>query len=177
VIASYKFYQGVVLCELVDLAGEAITIDELKEDGRLSSYILNNRAGLHIKHSTARMTPWGFTISRDNVEEFFELRQRYNEVFIALVCHTDGIVTLTLKELVSLITEGIAGQAWVRVERRPNKQYTIVGNKSSLAYKKKRGLSDIINYLSGHTNGAATHCTPVLSHDASAFQVTESLRQ
>lgn len=146
-IAEYKFYHGVVLAELVNLMDRAISINELHEEGRLSSYVLDDKLGLQIKHSSNRLTPWQFTFTKQNLLQLLTMQTEKRRVFIALVCHDDGIVTLTLEEATSILTGGESQQAWIRVERRRNEWYTVSGGVSELPNKKPQGVQPIIQAL------------------------------
>jgi len=146
-IADYKFYHGVVLAELVNHRTGPLVIDELNEDGRLSSYILDATVGLQIKHSTSRLNPWQFTFTKANLVQLLELQQRYQAVFIVLVCHTDGMVTLTLEETTSILAAGESDQAWIRVDRRKNEWYSVNGGAAELPTKRPQGVQPIIQAL------------------------------
>ena len=147
-IPEYKLYHGAVLSELVDISDRDISIGELREEGRLSSYILDENIGLHIKHSTSRLSPWQFTISTANLTDCLELKRVFKNVYIVLVCHTDGFVTLDIEEAATLIKAGESNQAWIRAERRRGQWYSVSGNADSIAIKKPHGVLQIIDALS-----------------------------
>jgi hypothetical protein len=146
-IADYKFYHGAVLAELVNLQSGPLTIDELKEDGRLSSYVLNQKIGLQIKHSSNRLRPWQFTFTKANLVQLLALQHSYPVVFIVLVCHTDGMLTLTLEETTEILVAGESEQAWIRVNRRKNEWYSINGGAAELQGKRPQGLQKIVQSL------------------------------
>lgn len=146
-IAEYKFYHGAVLAELVNLKTGTLAIDELNEDGRLSSYVLEGRVGLQIKHCTNRLHPWQFTFTKANLVQLLALQQSYQPVFIVLVCHYDGMVTLTLEEMTEVLATGESDQAWIRVDRRKNEWYAVNGGAAELAGKRPQGVQKIIQAL------------------------------
>lgn len=146
-IAEYKFYHGVVLAELVNLKTGALAIDELDENGRLSSYVLDGKVGLQIKHSTNRLHPWQFTFTKANLVQLLALQQRYQIVFIVLVCHDDEMVTLTLDEITGVLATGESDQAWIRVDRKKNEWYSVSGGGAELAGKRPHGVQKIIQAL------------------------------
>ena len=146
-IAEYKLYHGAVLSELVDISEVDLVIGELQEEGRLTSYILNQRIGLHIKHSTSRPPPWQFTITKSNLLELFTLARLYRTVFVALVCGTDGIAVLSLEEVAAIVDTSASEKAWVRVDRSRGQQFSISGNGRALAGKKAEGVATIISTL------------------------------
>jgi hypothetical protein len=146
-IADYKFYHGAALAELVSLKTGPLTIDELNEDGRLSSYILDGIVGLQIKHSANRIHPWQFTFTKANLVQLLALQQSYKAVFIILVCHTDGMVTLALDEATEILAAGESEQAWIRVDRRKNEWYSVNGGATELAGKRAQGVQIIIQAL------------------------------
>ncbi len=143
-IPEYKLYHGAVLAELVDIATEDVFVGELREEGRLSAYTLNREIGLYIKYSTKRLTPWQFTVARSHVEEWAELQRRCKEVFLALVCHRDGIVALPIREVVEMLSATVSDQAWLRVDRRRGRWYTVNGNGDAPSRKRARGLGDLL---------------------------------
>lgn len=147
-IPDYKFYHGAALGELIDISPVDIIVGELREQGRLGSYILDNRIGMHVKHSTARLTPWQFTLTLSNMADCAELRRRFQTVFVVFVCGSDGIVALDLFEVVSLINGASGDQAWLRIERRRGKWYSVYGVAGNEPIKKPRGLSSVIDALS-----------------------------
>jgi len=146
-IADYKFYHGVVLAELVNHMVGPLSIDELIEEGRLSSYILDDKIGLQIKHSTNRLHPWQFTFTKQNLLQLLSLQQKFGSVFIVLVCNEDGMVTLTLEEVTAILTTGESEQAWIRVDRKRNEWYAVNGGAAELPNKTPQGVQPIIQAL------------------------------
>lgn len=148
-ISEYKLYHGAFLAELVDQCDGPVTIDELKEDGRLSSYVLDSVVGLLIKYSTNRLHPWQFGVTRSNLLELLELKKRYPNVYVVLICHTDGIVVLTLEEILEVVCLGGSDQMWVRVDRRKKEQYSVKGASGMLRGKRPHGVHTIVQALRG----------------------------
>jgi hypothetical protein len=146
-IPDYKLYQGAVLAELIDDAKRAVNVRELVEEGRLHSYVLNERVGLHIKHSAGRLPPWLFTFTPANGVALAELRRTVSQVFVVLVCWLDGMVCLSLDELGQIVTNEQQPQGWVRAERRRNEWYAVSGSRGLLPYKKPHGLAPLVAAL------------------------------
>lgn len=156
-IPEYKLYHGAVLASLVHELNVPVTIDELSEAGRLSSYILNGHIGLQIKHSSQRLHPWAFTFTRQNFAELLTLRETCAQVFLVLVCHTDGMVCLTLDEVAAIVTVANSEQAWLKVDRRRGKWYSVNGS-GSLPMKRPKGLGALVEDLN-RTSGSRTQLT------------------
>ena len=146
-IREYKLFHGAVLMQLVDCMHRPISIDELVEEGRLTSYVIDARVGIHIKHSMAKLTPWQFTFTQANVRELEYLRMIYRESFVALVCHTDGMVCLSVEEVASLLAFGQGEQAWIRVSRHRNELYAVTGAAAELPRKRAEGVGMIVDRL------------------------------
>jgi hypothetical protein len=146
-IPEYKFFHGAVLAELVNLKTGALAINELNEDGRLSSYILDGKVGLQIKHSANRLHPWQFTFTKANLVQLLALQQSYQTVFVVFVCHDDGMVTLTLEEITEVLATGESDQAWIRVDRKKNEWYSVNGGAAELVGKRPQGVQKIIQAL------------------------------
>ena len=49
------------------------------------------------------MSPWVFSFSQDDVIELLDMKNKLSWVFLALVCHYDGIVCLSFDEFDILI--------------------------------------------------------------------------
>lgn len=146
-IPDYKLFHGAVLAEIVHDLAHPVTIDELTEDGRLSSYVLNHSVGVYIKHSSQRLRPWSFTFTPANLTELEQLRALCETVFVVFVGQQMGIVCLTWDEVSSVVGEGDSGQAWVRVDRPRGKQYSIFGTKGPLKSKKPYGVDCLLSEL------------------------------
>ena len=149
-IPDYKLYHGAVLAEIVDVSTIPVTFGELLEDGRLTSYTVNETVGVHIKHSTQRLHPWQFTFTGQNLTELMALRLRFKDVFVVFVCHTDGMVCLSLAELSSIIEPGGNDQAWVRIDRRKGEWYSVSGVAGELTNKKPKGVGSLLEVIASH---------------------------
>ena len=146
-IPEYKLYHGAAIAELVHELLSPVSIDELNESGRLSSYVLNSRVGLQIKHSTQRLTPWSFTFTPYNMSELLALRARFDAVFVVFVCETQGMACLSIEELLSVSDVGQSEQVWIRIERRRGKWFQVHGANGPLSTKKPNGLDQLVRYL------------------------------
>ncbi len=141
-IPEYRLFHGAAICALIDQSPLELTIRNLGADGRLGFYIVNQCVGLYIKHSTARLTPWQFSFSAQNTEQFQELRSRCVASFVALVCGWNGIVCLELSELKIVTAIDGEEQPWLRVSRRPGSMFSVSGDLGSLKTKKREGFAD-----------------------------------
>jgi hypothetical protein len=136
-----ELIQGAVLRQIVVGASAPVRIAPLEKAGRTNTFVVNEDVGLHVKHSRKRMSPWLFTFHVDQLSELLDVQQNYRNSFVALVCGTDGIATLDLTSLRSIINFDSSEQAWVRVTRQPRSMYGITGNSSDLSHKVARGVS------------------------------------
>ncbi|WP_298346677.1 hypothetical protein [Ferrimicrobium sp.] len=102
---------------------------KLSAAGR-SGYILDEKVGLYVKYSTKRMSPWTFNFSNVHQAEIAELATQLAEVFIGLVCGTDGIVCLTHEEFRRVLDDDVRPSEWVRATRRRDEQYSVTGSDS-----------------------------------------------
>jgi hypothetical protein len=146
-VAEYKRYHGLVLAELVQQMDRPVMIHELSESGRLSSYLIDDRVGLYVKHSTNRMGPWQFTFTASNLAELNELQGRTNRVFITLVCGTEGLVTLSIAEFMGLVVVLNCKQAWVRASKRPGRWFGLSGSMGGPLLKRPSGLHALLDWL------------------------------
>ena len=142
-IKEFGFYHGAVLLGLVH-SGVPILIQTYQVESN-ASYILNGAVGLYIKYSTKRMTPWRFSFHENHQAEIQELKCKFKAVFLVLVCHDDGIVTINSEELKEILDERQDTGQWVAVSRRPREKYAVSGSGGKLRYK--IGESDFPNKI------------------------------
>lgn len=133
-IKEYEYLHGVVFARLCSMVGREISIRPYKERG-YSSYIVNNSAGLYIKYSGKRLSPWRFTLTKAHQREIQELHTAFGEVFVALVCNLDGVVILNHNELKTILDEIHDETEWISVARTKNKMYTVCASDGELTYK------------------------------------------
>ena len=100
-----------------------------------ASYVLNDSAGLYIKHSTKRMTPWRFSFQKKHQNEIQKMKNKFDNVFLVLVCGDDGVVTLSYDELKKILNEQYDEVEWIAISRRPREKYAVTGSDGKLKYK------------------------------------------
>ncbi|MBI2273572.1 MAG: hypothetical protein HYU70_07235 [Bacteroidetes bacterium] len=133
-IKEYEYLHGVVFTRLCSVSQREISIRPFKDVG-YSSYVINNAAGLYIKYSGKRLSPWRFTVKKTHQDEIVELYNSFGEVFIALVCHLDGVVILSYSELKKILNKIHDENEWISVARKKNKMYTVCASNGDLKYK------------------------------------------
>lgn len=138
-IAELDRYHGIVLRQLLVEHGNLLRIGVANRSGRVDAFRLDG-AAFQIKHSSKRLSPWQFTYIQENLRELEELQQVFNPVWAILVCGQDGVVCLSLAELISIAQVGDGGAAWVRVSRSRNSMYHVSGGLGDLPRAKPRGV-------------------------------------
>lgn len=94
-IKKQEFYEGAALYQLI----RGSTMTNVAHSPPL--FIFEDRLQVHLKYSTGKRTPWGFTFTPD---EQVLLSQRANRMplVIGLVCGADGIVALPYGDYVGI---------------------------------------------------------------------------
>lgn len=133
-IKEFEFYHGAVLTSLIHGSGNPIFIAPFP-GGSNASYVINKSISLFIKHSSKRMSPWRFSFAQDHQDEILEMKNKFGEVFLLLVCGEDGIVALSFDELKKILNETHDPVEWISVARNKNTEYTVKGSDGSLGYK------------------------------------------
>lgn len=124
------FFHGVLLTKLLD--HEQLNI---KKYPYFSAYIINNRA-YYIKYSKNRISPWTFSFSEIHITELINLKKKFGEVFIALVCNEDGICCINYQEFrVIIAIENKDFPKWVKATRQKREKYSVTGSDGRLTYK------------------------------------------
>jgi hypothetical protein len=140
---EYEFYHGALLRALIVESGVPVEISVDDDIGRVDSFSINRRVAVHMKHSEKRMSPWQFTFSLENVEELIALDRKYHNLFICLICGSDGVVALKPEEFLQITGPAQSETYWIRVARPKNKMYELTGNDGTLDGKKPRGIAVI----------------------------------
>lgn len=132
-IRDFEKFHGAVFAHLLHSSNVKITIELLTTKSN-SSYVLNDSIGLYIKYSSKRMSPWPFTFHRPHQEEIAQMKLRFKQVFVAFVCHDDGIACLDHDELKAILDEHEEDE-WVRISRKSRGMYSITGKDGKLKFK------------------------------------------
>ena len=149
-IQEYEFYHGIVFLQLLKEAIIPLCIRPFSE-ARGSYYVVhgNKFAGLFIKHSTKRLSPWRFTFDMTHQDEIRKMKERYGEAFLVLVCDDNGVVVLNFDELKNILDHNHEPTEWISVARGKREMFTVKGSDGELDYK--IGKSDfpkkILDYL------------------------------
>jgi hypothetical protein len=147
VIPEYKLYHGAVLSELVDRSESSITIQAYQDSGRLLNYVISGAVGLQIRHATQRLRPWQFTFTAANLDALFDLNNKWELAFLALVCNTDGIVCVPIGNVLPSLATAIGSQAWLRADRQRGRWYRLYGPAGEFPTKFPSGVHPIIESL------------------------------
>ena len=89
-------------------------------------------AGLFIKVSNKRLSPWRYSFHRDHQDEILQMKSTRGEAFIALIAGDDGIAAFDFGILKQVLDEHHEEQEWVSVTRKPRENYRVKGNDGAL---------------------------------------------
>ena len=146
-IDRYKFFHGAALLSISQATRKPIAIESLQGAYENNAYVINNSAGLYIKHSTARLSPWTFTFHKKHQDTIKELKDIYGRAILLLVCNSDGIVGLDFDELKEVLDHNHTEVEWIRVARTKGSLYKVTGSDGTL--KLKVGMEDYKNKALG----------------------------
>ena len=132
-IKEFEFYHGAVLSQLIH-ADIPVSV-KLYPTKSNASYIVNGRVGVYVKHCAKRMSPWRFSFQKSHQDEILKMKNDLGEMFLALVCHDDGIAVLSFNELKMILNEVHEDTEWISVTRKPREKYTVKGSDGKLKYK------------------------------------------
>ena len=132
-IKDVEFYHGVVLERLIE--GQVrICITEFEESSKCS-YVLDDKVGIYIKHSSNRMSPWTYNFTKIHQDVLAEMATRFNDLFVLLVCGRNGIVCLNFNELKTILNTDHRDNEWIKVSRGPREKYAVCGTDGKLKMK------------------------------------------
>jgi hypothetical protein len=133
-VREFEFYHGAALARLIH-GHTNINIEQYSAVTSNASYIVNERIGLYLKHSTNRLSPWVFTFKREHQQEVEEMKKELADVFVVLICGKDGMACLSYSELKLALNDEHGAAEWLKVARRIREKYAISGSDGKLKTK------------------------------------------
>ena len=133
-LKDFEIYHGLALTRLVHASAKPVCVRPYPTADN-ASYVLNEEVGLYIKYSTKRLSPWRFSFSKKHQDEILEMKKRFRDVFLLLVCHRDGVVALNFGELKMILDHVHEHVEWVSASRGRGGMYSIKGSDGSLRCK------------------------------------------
>jgi hypothetical protein len=134
---EFEFFHGAALLQLLDTSPDGVKISRFNQSDN-AAYVIDDKVGLYIKYSTARLSPWLFSFTRDHQLAFSNLTARYGKAFVALICNEDGVACLSESTLRSVLDDQFGNVEWIRVDRPSGGSYRIKGSDGSLEKKVPR---------------------------------------
>lgn len=133
-IREFEFYHGAVFARLVHHDGHSVTIKSYPTSSN-ASYIINGNIGLYVKHSSNRLSPWTFSFLDVHHNEILGMANKFDRLYIALVCGEDGITCLSYNELTTVLDRVPERHEWIRISRGPREKYAVKGTDGKLLFK------------------------------------------
>ncbi|NDF03719.1 MAG: hypothetical protein EB068_01195 [Betaproteobacteria bacterium] len=134
---EFEFFHGAVLVQLLDSSTDGVKITRFNHSDN-AAYVIDNKVGLYIKYSTARLSPWMFSFTKDHQLSFNKLTASYGKAFVALICNEDGVACLSESTLQSVLDDQFGDIEWIRVDRPAGGSYRVRGSDGSLEKKVPR---------------------------------------
>lgn len=132
-IRDFEFFHGAALTKLVR-SDRPVTIARFKGSSN-ASYVVNDLCGLYLKHSSSRMSPWGFTFHRDHQQEIDELHGLIGYVVVGLICNDDGVVGLDYTEFRTVLDTMHEAVEGIGISRKPRGMYMVRGRDGTMQYR------------------------------------------
>lgn len=141
-ISQEELLHGAAILNIMEALGKELPDKyfSIKDLGQRNFYSITSKrvatftkgrevgAGLVIKTSAKRRTPWRYNFHRSHQEQIEELNTKFGEAFILLVNGEDGIACLDYKALGEVLDEHFEEQEWVSVRRKAGEFYRVAGN-------------------------------------------------
>lgn len=133
-IRDFEFYHGTVFTRLIHASNGKLCVERFPTPDH-AAYVLDGRIGIYVKYSAKRMPPWRFSFQRRHQDEMLQMRNLLENVFLLLVCHDDGIVTLSFDEVKRILDEKHQDLEWISVKRNRRQMYSVAGSDGQLEFK------------------------------------------
>lgn len=141
-ITSSEKYYGAVVLRLIQELSDKVNDGNFSISKGLSksSFILTGnrpktlgkgkfiKAGLFIKISNKRLSPWRYNFIKAHQDEIQSLKEQYGQVFVAFVCGDDGIASIDFEQLKEILDDNHEEQEWVSISREIKQNYRVKGN-------------------------------------------------
>lgn len=136
-IKDFETYHGVVFARLLNSSAAPLCAASYPSNSNASYFLRNGSrsAGMYIKYSTKRLSPWRFTFLRDHQDEIKKMKTEFDDVFLILVCGKNGIVVLNHAELKSILDHNHDPAEWMSIARGKRQMYTVKGKDGALDFK------------------------------------------
>ena len=132
-INDQDIYQGVVFLKALRQV-EELSNDlnyKIRSGTSKNSFLIEGEktrtVGIYVKYTKKPRSPWSFSFIQEHQEEIEVLAEVCNEVLITFVCHYDGIVCLTYKELKEVLDETFEESERVSIRRKARGNYWVKG--------------------------------------------------
>ena len=133
-LKEFEFFHGVVFSRILHGGNAPVSIRSYPTSDN-ASYVVNDNAGIYIKYSSKRMSPWRFSFQKEHQDEILEMKNKLGEIYTILVCNDDGIVCLSFDELKEVLDTEHDTVEWISVARGPREKYEIKGHDGKLRLK------------------------------------------
>jgi len=133
-LKEFEFYHGVVFSKLLHSTRGNVSV-QIYPTSDNASYVINGKVGIYIKYSSKRLSPWRFSFQKRHQDEILDLKNKFGEVFVLLVCNDDGIVALKFDELKHILNEVHDNVEWISVRRGRREMYSVQGSDGKLEFK------------------------------------------
>lgn len=94
-IQKQEFYEGAALHQLIR-GSPGVRIVHVPP-----LFVFNDRLQVHLKHSTGKRSPWGFTLMSDE-QLFLQERSLLMPLVLGLVCGDDGVAAVPYEGLAAI---------------------------------------------------------------------------
>lgn len=138
-INEFEFFHGAVFSRILHSRPQGTNL-KAYSSGDNAAYVLNEKIGLYIKHSSRRLSPWRFTFLPSHQKSFAKLKEKYGHTYLILVCNNDGIVILSFVDLMKVLDDNIKDAEWISVTRGKGKMYAVKGSDGKLEFKVGRNM-------------------------------------
>ena len=138
-INEFEFFHGSVFARMLHGRPQGFHVKAYSATDN-AAYVLNDKIGLYIKHSSKRLSPWRFTFLPPHQKCFGKLKEEYGHAYPVLVCNDDGIVILSFTDLMKVLDDNINDAEWISVTRGKGKMYAVKGSDGNLEFKVGRNM-------------------------------------
>lgn len=144
-ITQQAHFYGAALFNLFEGVERPLSIQKMPSDNSCI-FVIDDQFPLLIKYSGKRSSPWPFTFTEAHLCQYSEVLSQYGECIVALVCCFDGIATLKSADIECILGDDKQQAKTIRVSRKLNSMYQVVGSKGCLDRKISRSsLMDLLN--------------------------------
>ena len=128
---EYERYYGTAFMELFEEATSSVRIEA--RNSERTSFLINGKLGLYLKHSSARSNTWNFGFRENDYLAIKELKSVSKEIAFACICGFHGVCIISSKDFEKCAGYPTDFVSRITVRTKVRGSWTVTGSAGELS--------------------------------------------